>query len=617
MVKIRFLGACREVTGSMHLLDTGKTKILLDCGMRQGVDSVEREKHIPFDPSEIDYIILSHAHIDHSGLIPYLYLRGFRGRVVTTTATRAIAELLLLDSAKIMKEEYEKSNIPPLFDERDVVEVMSHFDAYPYNKPVRLQDVKLSFLDAGHILGSAVTLLRINGLQICYTGDIGSGTSPLMNPPTPPKEADVLIMESTYGNRRHEDRAKAVETMKAVISDTIKAGGKVLIPVFAVGRAQEVLYVLRNLRDKIRVKVYLDTPLGSRVTDIYKSYSNMLRKEFYELFLRGKNPIEFEGLEYVTTYNRSRELAKSNEPCIILSASGMLEGGRVLNHLPYILQDENSTVLFVGYQAEGTLGRQIVDGNKLVYVNGDEVDVRCNVVNVSAFSAHADEDGLVGFVEGMDYYPRRIYIVHGEEEAARNLLARLPKVRKSIPERGEEADLGWGGRAGMDGEREGRAIIDFKPGFVDFMGLSIHPEPLLLVREGEMLILRRYGEVVGELMSAGEELAVEIRAAVKSAEVEKISVEAGDIARLREFMEAGILSKKLSKEIVCTLLKEGRDEVIRMLHLKRDKDRFPVKDPEVVNDFVEYMVNLLKTRKEVEIVAAFEELIPKISGMCY
>jgi len=603
MVRVKFLGACREVTGSMHLVETENVKILLDCGMRQG-KNVPRVYEFPFDPEEIDYVILSHAHIDHSGLLPLLYLKGFRGKIISTTATRDVTELLLLDSAKIMKEEQEKYNIPPLFDEYDVRETMLFFETYEYHRPIKLEDgVKVEFLDAGHIVGSAVTLLRINETILCYTGDIGHGNSPLMNPPETPKAVDVLIMESTYGNREHESREEGIRKLAEICNEVLK-DGKLLIPVFAVGRAQEIIFELKRLMQagKIpRVKVYLDTPLGCNVTEIYRNYAYMLRREFYELFLKGKDPLSFEQLEYVKSAGRSIEIARSDEKCIILSASGMLEGGRVLNHLPKILPDENSAILFVGFQAEGTLGREILDGAKKIAFGDTEIDVRCRVYSISCFSAHADKYGLRNFVEQMDYYPTQIFIVHGEKEQAEGLYKILPKVRKCIPNQFDEVVLSPS--KGTD------LILDENIGFVKAFGLEFTQEPLAIVREGGgRLRVVRFGDLIG-MLEESKRVCEERMKTLVTEKVESIDVDDNALERLREFRERKILSNKLAREIVNLLLKGNKNEVIRLLRLKKEKRRFPVSDENLVEEFVSFMTSLITQKSEEEIIGLFKELV--------
>ncbi|MDI6886073.1 MAG: MBL fold metallo-hydrolase, partial [archaeon] len=350
-MKIQFIGAAKEVTGSCILVETRRSKFLLDCGQRQGEKS-ENIKGFRFDPKEIDLVVLSHSHIDHCGLLPKLVAEGFDGKIYSTVATRDVAELLLKDSAEIQKEEYERrteegvASTPPMFTGKDVTEAMDKFSVSEWCVPVdATDDITLTFLDAGHILGASIAVMDIAGAgRLVYTGDIGHGRSPIMNKPARLENTDFLIIESTYGAKQHP-KTEPKESIKRITLDTFARKGKVLIPVFAVGRAQEILYILKSLYDDDelpKMPVYFDTPLGTEATYLYRHHQNYLRPEFRDSFLKGENPFHFGTLDFVKGYSRSMDVANSKEPCVVIAASGMLTGGRILNHLKTTLEDPNS-----------------------------------------------------------------------------------------------------------------------------------------------------------------------------------------------------------------------------------------------------------------------------------
>lgn len=448
-MRIRFIGACREVTGSMHLLEAGGRKILLDCGMRQGRASPREREDVKFlfNPRDIDYVILSHAHIDHSGLLPVLVREGFSGKIVATEPTRELTKLLLMDSAKIMMEESEEEGRPALYDIEDVRESVGDdriWEIAGYEDVVELDGIKIKLYDAGHILGSSITIVYAEGRTVCYTGDVGHGRSPIMNSPRiPDEDIEYLIMESTYGNRLHEEYQSGVERLEAIVRKTVEEGGRVLIPVFAVGRSQELLYIFKRLYDEgflPDVNVYFDTPMGLKATEIYTKYSEFMREEFRRYLYEEGSPFRFKRLIEVRSHKKSLEIAGDEEPAVILATSGMLEGGRTINYIENILSDGRSSIVFVGYQAEGTLGRRVLNarrGESIEY-NGKTLNVNCRVESIESFSAHADRDGLLSFVDGLRYYPKEVFIVHGERDASESLssLLRERRVRCVVPELG-------------------------------------------------------------------------------------------------------------------------------------------------------------------------------------
>jgi len=621
-MKIRFIGACGEVTGSMHLVEAHGKRILLDCGMRQGKGKL-KTPHLPFEPEEIDFIILSHAHVDHSGILPWFVDRGFDGKIIATEATKELCNLLLQDSAKIMKEEYERGGEFPLYSEESVLDTISKFKTMNYEKTLRIADgITMKFYDAGHILGSAITLLNVKGSGIiCYTGDLGHGMSPILNPPAVPKEdIDYLIIESTYGDRRHEDFNQGKLKLAEVINETVKKG-KLLIPVFAVGRAQEVIYCIKELmeNEKIpRVKVYIDTPMGFSATELYSSFGYCLRKDFYSLFLRGKNPFEFPELDIIKGSGRSIEVARSDERCIVLAASGMLEGGRIVNHLPYVLSNENSSILFVGYQAEGTLGRQIFDGEKLVEINGQSLEVKCRIEVIKSFSAHADSEGLLNWVKKLRFTPYRSFVVHGEYEASKCLVEDLRKlrIRAENPVQNESFETA---ESKVLVERIEEFKLGFEPSFERFFGEEIFPVSGLLVKRKEGLVLLnkvQSQEFISQLL---ENEASEMRRSMREVEVE-VRGEVEGIEEIREelkkYRDAKLLTNKLIAEVYCELLK-GRDEAIRLLNLKKEKGRYnvEVRDEKLKEEFHEFMVRAISSFDEEVICRELKELNPNINCM--
>lgn len=623
-MKITFLGGVREVTGSHHLLEINGRRILLDCGLRQG-KGLPKAPEFPFKASDVDAVVLSHAHLDHSGLLPFLAESGFSGKIYSTSATRELARLLLLDAAKIMREDYGKglSDTPPLYDEEAVHRTIRMFETADYNQEIEISpEVSLKFLDAGHILGSAISLLKIRGVgSLCYTGDIGHGRSPILNPPQVPEE-DVafLIIESTYGNRKHGRGGE--KELENVITKTLSRGGKVLIPVFAVGRAQEILFCIKRLVEegKINAKVYVDTPMGESATDLYSSFSNYLREEFREHFLRGKSPFEFPGLEFVRGHKTSLDIAESEEPCIILAASGMLEGGRVLNHLPGILKNERHSLVFVGYQAEGTLGREILEAAnstmRRVRINDTEVELKCNIVAVSSFSAHADIDNLLEFASRLKYCPYRTFVVHGEYESSLNLANELIKLkhRARVPGIKEEFSLGFT-RVVVEKTRD--VELGFSPEFTCLRDaeVAVFSGGLVKTASGTKLLNKqRFLEFLDELLTKEEE-GLKARVRVKSGltdlkkeeESKKALISEREIIeKFRAFQEKGILTKRLMESIYCELLTSG-DEAIRMLNEKRRKKRFNITDEKVIDEFCDFMVKLLDSVNEKVIIRCLKK----------
>lgn len=498
-MQITSYGGVREVTGSMHLLTINSDRILLDCGMFQGrrKESAEKNRILPIDSSIITNVVLSHAHIDHSGRIPLLTKKNFTGRIICTRVTAAACEYLLLDAGHIQESDAQYLNyktvrgflhqlrssrktgvlskaeskriqkmlrkdgsrpdvetinrllethrlerIEPLYTIKDAEKALEYFDGYPYRHPVTIgRDMTATFYDAGHILGSAITIIqtRENGrpVTVCYTGDIGRFDKPILEDPTlhfenGPLPVDLLIMESTYGNRFHEPVQDIPGQLKTVIRETVERGGSVVIPAFAYGRTQELIYMIHelyNANEVPKIPIYIDSPLATKITRVFGEHAEVFDQETHDSFLeRGKNPFSFGQIQYVSTVEESMALMRDERPHIVISASGMCEAGRILHHLRYKIHNPKNTILIVGFMAEHTLGRRILDIGANPSASGDDgaepevrilnklYPVRAKVVQLGGFSAHADRTEMVRFLKESNLNIKKIAVVHGEEE---------------------------------------------------------------------------------------------------------------------------------------------------------------------------------------------------------
>lgn len=444
-MEISFLGAANMVTGSNYLISTDHYKILLDCGQFQGSKEIEKLNRVsfPFNPEEIDFILLSHAHIDHSGRIPKLVKEGFKGKIFCTRATADLADILLRDSGHIHEMETIWENrkrlrtgldpIEPLYTVTDAENSMQYFNPVLYDQVVKVNEsIRLCFRDAGHILGSSIIELWIQEnekeLKIVFSGDLGLKNKPLLKDPSYIKEADYLIIESTYGNRVHENIHNRINQLVNIVHKTIKNGGTVVIPSFAVGRTQELIYEFNRFydyrekyKDFLWVPVYIDSPLAISATEIFRKHADCFDEEAKEYILKGDNPLDFYNLHFTLTTEESKKLNASEEPKIILSASGMCEAGRIKHHLKHHLWEKNSSIVFVGYQAEGSLGRTIKDGAKTVKIFGEKIVVQAEIYTIEGFSGHADKNGLLDWIRGFEKKPKKIFVVHGEADATSNL----------------------------------------------------------------------------------------------------------------------------------------------------------------------------------------------------
>lgn len=444
---LRFLGAVKGVTGSSHLIQYKDKKILLDCGMYQGKDEDLNLEEFEVNPADIDYLLLSHSHIDHSGRIPLLVKKGFKGEIICSKPTYDLCEIILIDSAHIQETEAEWKNkkalrqgrklIEPMYTQSDAMESFQYFRPIQYEQVINITDgLTVKFNDAGHILGSSIIEMWFEeaneNVKLVYSGDLGMREKPLLKDPAIIEKADYVIMEATYGDRVHDDIEQRTEELINIILKTTKRGGSVIIPSFAVGRTQELIYELNKYYDSHmdkmgtkenelkKIPVYIDSPLATKATEIFKNNANVFDSEARNYIMSGDNPLEFENLHFTQSAEESKALNLSLEPKIIISASGMCEAGRIKHHLKHNLWRKESSIVFVGYQAEGTLGRKLLDGEKIVKVLGESINVKAEIYNVEGFSGHADKIALLNWLRGFKEKPNTVFIVHGEEESKLN-----------------------------------------------------------------------------------------------------------------------------------------------------------------------------------------------------
>ena len=437
-MRLTFIGADHEVTGSCHFLEVGETKVLIDCGMEQG-NNIYQNAELPVSYREIDYVFLTHAHIDHAGLLPWIYARGFRGQVIATYATVDLCNIMLKDSAHIQEMEAEwknrkarragRSEVEALYTMEDAQDVLKHFEGVAYGQEFKLNDnLTLRFTDVGHLLGSAsIEIWATEGAskkKIVFSGDIGNKNKPLICDPSYTMAADYVVMESTYGNRLHGERPDYVGALTEILQQTFDRGGTVVIPSFAVGRTQEMLYFIREIKEQGRVHghdgfpVYVDSPLANEATSIFlQCPTENLDPEARELVRSGVNPLWFEGLRTSVTKEDSQAINANAVPKVILSASGMCDAGRIRHHLKHNLWHSENTVLFVGYQAEGTLGRALVDGAPSVKIFDEAIAVNAEIRVLAGVSGHADKNGLIRWLQGVSPKPAQIFVNHGDDEA--------------------------------------------------------------------------------------------------------------------------------------------------------------------------------------------------------
>lgn len=473
-MKITFLGAARTVTGSNFLVEGAGKKFLVDCGMWQGKaeQEMENDQEFEFNPTDIDFVLLTHAHIDHSGRIPKLYKEGFRNKVYAHKATCDLCALMLPDSGHIQETESEWKNrkrmrrgekpIPPIYTAEEAAKCLEIFEAVQYDKIIEITpEIHVRFNDAGHMLGSSIIEVWVKEddkeTKTVFTGDLGNNDIPLLSPLTMIEDTDYLVMESTYGSRLHVKNEQKAEIFLNVVSETLDNGGTVVIPSFAVGRTQEILYELNKLKEEkedeefirkykilMKTPVYVDSPLAISATEVFSDNMDLFDEETKEEMAKGDNPLEFPGLQFTKTADESKALNEDPRASIIISASGMCEVGRIKHHLKHNLWNPKSTILFVGYQAPGTLGYNIVNGAKTVKIFGEEIAVNARIEYIEGYSGHADQELLMNFIYSFIKKPKHIFLVHGEPESQDILRDKIESdtgVGVTIPEFGETYEL--------------------------------------------------------------------------------------------------------------------------------------------------------------------------------
>ncbi len=433
---IQFLGAAGEVTGSCYYIEAANSRFLVDCGMFQGTDSAEQKNHHawPFDPASIDFILLTHAHFDHCGRIPKLYHDGFRGKVYATHATSELAALILADAANVMFHEAKIHHFHPLYTLNEAKAVNVLYRPVQYNTQVHVApEISVTFKDAGHILGSSIIEVRTEGKIVVFSGDLGNYPVPLMNQPSIIKEADVLMLESTYGDRLH-DHANRVEELKKAVLDTVERHGTLLVPAFALERTQEILYHFNELHETKAIPdipIFVDSPLAIEATAVFRRYENLFDGEAKAHTDHGDDLFSFPHLKYCTTVEESKAINFVPAPKVIIAGSGMMNGGRILHHLLHYGTDKNTIVCIVGFQVPGSVGRKLLEGEHHVHVMHEWIDVAAEVRNISAFSAHADQSQLLEWISGFERLGE-VFIIHGEEEPGevlgQKIIAAHPQV---------------------------------------------------------------------------------------------------------------------------------------------------------------------------------------------
>lgn len=463
-MRIFFAGAARGVTGSQHLVEFNGTRLLLDCGLHQGrrKEANDRNRHLPFNPRQVDAVLLSHAHIDHSGNIPTLVKQGFRGSITCTPATRDLCSVMLRDAAHVQQADADFMNrkhadqleepVVPLYDEADALKALKQFRSLDYHHPTLvLPGVTCTLLDAGHVLGSAIIQLDIDvppdRFRLVFSGDLGRRNMAILRDPEIPDRPEVLILESTYGDRPHSPMTGMEAQLTGVINRTIARKGKILVPSFSLERTQEFVYALHRLilqKAIPSVPMYVDSPLSVRITEIFKLHPECFDEETLAFMRRNGDPLGFENLTYISNVEDSKALNDREGPLMIIAGSGMCESGRILHHLRNGIEDARNTILIIGFQAKNTLGRKIVDRESVVRIFGVERSLEAEVVVMDSFSAHADRDDLLEFTKRCRSSLRKVFLVHGEEDQMLPLAERLRKMGildVQIPALGESARI--------------------------------------------------------------------------------------------------------------------------------------------------------------------------------
>ena len=446
-----FYGGVGSVTGANFMFNTGDQTFLVDCGLVQGdrfAQQINRED-FAYNPATVDALFVTHAHADHIGRIPKLVRDGFKGQIYSTAATRDLAQIMFEDALKIMRMEAERDEVPTLYEQTHIDQSMSRWQVVGYGEKITVSDVTVTFTDAGHILGSAMVNFERGGKKITFTGDVGNVPQPLVAPPTVPTEYDYLVMESVYGDRVHEEVEERTQLLKFHILETIRKEGTLMIPAFSLERTQGILFEINNMIESGEVpfiKTYLDSPLAIRVTDVYQHSTEYLKSEIQEQIKGGDDIFYFEGLSFTETVKEHKQIAQYGGPKIVIAGSGMSHGGRIRDHEKNFLRDKNSTLLLVGYQTVGSIGRLLQDGAKQVWIDGVDVRVKAQIHTIRGFSGHADRNQLVDLVHRgtMSHKPKQIFVTMGEEKSSLFLTQRLRDylgVNARAPEAGEVVEI--------------------------------------------------------------------------------------------------------------------------------------------------------------------------------
>jgi len=460
-MRVGFYGGVEGVTGSCFLLEVDNKKILIDCGLFQGTEEQKNYEPFPFEPKGIDYLILTHAHIDHCGRIPLLVKEGFRGRIISTEATKRIAILMLLDAAKVMYENYKvqlkkllrtgKVPSPPLYQDYEVLDSIDFFNiGLTYGRSFSISNnVKVTFKDAGHILGSAFVEIEVyenkKNKRIVFSGDLGNKGKPIIRDPQKPSKADYVFVETTYGDRNHKGFEESKEELLEAVTYALSRGGNVLIPSYALERAQEILFVLRDFYENGKLpecRVFLDSPLATNLTALFKSHPEFFDEETYQIFLE-RDPFKFPNLYFTKEVEESKSINSITSGAIIIAGSGMLTGGRILHHLKHNLWRPECSLVFVGYQPKGTLGRRIIEGESPVKIFGEEIEVKARIYTINGFSSHTDQKGLLEWLS-FTQKPKKVFLIHGEKEKKEVFKQKLIDTlgfKPHLPIYGEVIDL--------------------------------------------------------------------------------------------------------------------------------------------------------------------------------
>ncbi len=451
-MKLTFHGGAKSVTGANYLLESGDTKILIDCGLQQGGKYCEHSnfESFPYDPKTITAVCITHAHIDHTGRLPMLYTHAFRGEIYSTPPTKDFTEQLLLDSEHILANEAKECGMAPPYSSPDIIDLMSMWRKIPYHRSFRIGNFEIEFYDAGHILGSASIRISAEGKTIVFSGDLGNSPAPFINPTEHIAVADYALIESAYGERTHEDISLRQGKLENIIEETVAGGGTLMIPAFALERTQALLFELNELVENGRiphVPIFLDSPLAIRLTAIYQKYSRdpqCFNKDAISLIRGGDAIFDFPGLHITLTSTQSRRIAKTAGAKIIIAGAGMSNGGRILHHEKRYLSGPKNTILFIGYQVRGSRGRDILDGAKSVSIHGEEIPIQCRIEEVSGYSAHADQPQLLQWLEQMRGTVKKVFVVQGEESAS-SVLAQKARddlaINALVPSAGDTVEL--------------------------------------------------------------------------------------------------------------------------------------------------------------------------------